>query len=207
MNIAYFRKSANSLEKTLANVKTEAKKAGWSILGSASLKDKGEMVVICRPEWVDTVLAGDHNLLGFLPCSVSVFEKDGNVMIGTGQPAIIKALTQNRDITEVAAQAETAVKELIHAAAGVTELKPTGVKLYSTTTCPYCKMESTWLEEKGVKHDTTYVDLNQEEARKMVERTGQMGVPVTEVIFDGGESEFVVGFDKPKLSALLGVQE
>jgi len=71
--------------------------------------------------------------------------------------------------------------------------------------CPYCKMEKAWLDENKVKHEVIYVDLNQEEAQKMVEKTGQMGVPVTEIKFDEGESEYIIGFDKPKLSQLLNV--
>lgn len=80
------------------------------------------------------------------------------------------------------------------------------VKLYSTTTCPYCKMEKSWLESNGVKHDVVMVDLNQKEAEAMVLKTGQMGVPVTEIGFKDGEAQYIVGFDKPKLAALLGVK-
>lgn len=67
-------------------------------------------------------------------------------------------------------------------------------------------MEKSWLDEKKIKHDVVYVDLNPTEAQKMVDKTGQMGVPVTEILFDEGESEYVIGFDKPKLSQLLQVK-
>lgn len=207
MNLAYFRKSKFSVEKTIKNVSENAKEAGWKILGEVDLPEKsGKMILICRPEWVKVVLANDHNLIGFLPCSISVFKKGNDVLVGTGQPAVIKAITQNKDIAALATQADEQIKELIHKAAGVGELKPTNVKLYSTMTCPYCKMEKSWLEEKKVNHEVIYVDLNPKEAEKMVEKTGQMGVPVTEVQYDEAESEYIIGFDKPKLSQLLNVQ-
>ncbi len=82
-------------------------------------------------------------------------------------------------------------------------MKPTNVKLYSTKTCPYCMMEKAWLESEKIKHEVVYVDQNQEEARKMVEKTQQMGVPVTEIQFENGKEEFVVGFNKPLLQHLL----
>ncbi len=37
----------------------------------------------------------------------------------------------------------------------------------------------------------------------MVRKTGQMGVPVTEVQYADADSEFVIGFDKDRLTSLL----
>jgi glutaredoxin/uncharacterized protein (DUF302 family) len=207
MNIAYFRKSAFSLQETINNVSIKAQQQGWKILGEADLPEKsGKMILICRPEWVKTVLQEDPNLLGFLPCSISIFEMNGEVKIGTGQPAIIKAISQNQDIANIANLADIQTKELIHEAAGVGELKPSGVKLYSTHSCPYCSKEKDWLEKNRIAHQVVYVDRDQSEAEAMVQKTGQMGVPVTEILFDDGEPEYVVGFDRPRLASLLGVQ-
>jgi glutaredoxin/uncharacterized protein (DUF302 family) len=207
MNIAYFRKSNYSLQQTIDNVTEKAREQGWKILGEAGLPEQsGKMIVICRPDWVKTVIEADYNLLGFLPCSISIFEKQGEVKIGTGQPTIIRALSQSQDIAEVANQADLMIKELIHESAGVGELKPTGVKLYSTHSCPYCTMEKKWLEQNKIEHQMVYVDDDPREAEEMVRKTGQMGVPVTEIQYGDGEPEFIVGFDKPKLAGLLGVK-
>jgi len=64
-------------------------------------------------------------------------------------------------------------------------------------------MEKQWLDSKSIKHEIVYVDRNQEEAENLVKETGQMGVPVTEVQYLDGDKEFVVGFDRNKLSTLL----
>lgn len=79
------------------------------------------------------------------------------------------------------------------------------VKLYATFTCPYCKMEKDWLDKNKINHRVIMVDMNPYEAQKMVQKTGQMGVPVTEIEFDSGESEYIIGFDTKKLSTLLNV--
>ncbi|MBN9390588.1 MAG: DUF302 domain-containing protein [Chloroflexi bacterium] len=206
MNIAYFRKSNYSLQETVEKVTQKAQSQGWKMLGSIDLPDQmGKMVLVCRPEWVKTVLAENQDLLGFLPCSISVFEKEGKVLVGTGQPAIIKALTQNASITDLASQAEIQLKELIQEAAGVGDLKPTLVKLYSTHACPYCKMEKNWLDKNKVNYELVYVDQNRQEAEAMVAKTGQMGVPVTEIQYDDAEPDFIIGFDQPKLANILQV--
>jgi len=80
------------------------------------------------------------------------------------------------------------------------------VKLYSTKTCPYCMMEKDWLENEKIEHEVVYVDSNQKEAMNMVQKTGQMGVPVTQIQYNDGREEYVIGFDKPKLEYYLKSQ-
>ncbi|WP_287154911.1 glutaredoxin family protein [Candidatus Solincola tengchongensis] len=65
------------------------------------------------------------------------------------------------------------------------------VKLYSTPTCPYCRMAKDFLEKEGVEFTVVDVSEDEEAAREMVEKSGQMGVPVMEV-----ENTIVVGFDR-----------
>ncbi len=77
------------------------------------------------------------------------------------------------------------------------------VKLYSTQSCPFCRMEKAWLESEKIEHEVVYVDLNRDEAIKMVQKTGQMGVPVTQIGFEDGHEEFVIGFDRPRLEYFL----
>lgn len=79
------------------------------------------------------------------------------------------------------------------------------VKLYATLSCPYCKMEKAWLDEKKIKHEIVFVDLNPIEAEKMVLKTGQMGVPVTEIQFENSNPEYIIGFDVQRLSQVLGI--
>lgn len=72
------------------------------------------------------------------------------------------------------------------------------VKVYSTPTCPYCKMAKTYLDEKGIKYRD--FDVTQDAAAKdeMIEKSGQMGVPVLTV-----DGELVIGFDRERLDNLI----
>jgi glutaredoxin/uncharacterized protein (DUF302 family) len=206
MNLAYFRKSSFDLEKTSQNIQNEVKDLGLQVLGQTKLPaGNGILLHICNPNWMGNLVASDMNLIGLLPCFVGIIKKNGEVQVGTGSPAILGNVTQNPAINQIAAEAEKTLKELIHKAAGVEPLKAVAVKLYSTTTCPFCKMEAAWLTDKKVKFEEVKVDLDQREAEEMVKKTGQMGVPVTAIKYENGEEQFVVGFDKPQLSQILEV--
>jgi len=78
------------------------------------------------------------------------------------------------------------------------------VTIYSTPTCGYCTMAKDFLREKGVEFTDIDVSVDQQKAQEMVEKTGQMGVPVIVVNKDGQE-EVIVGFDQVQLTNLLGL--
>lgn len=80
------------------------------------------------------------------------------------------------------------------------------VKVYATTTCPYCTMVAEWLKDKKVEFEKILVDQNQEAAMEMVQKTGQMGVPVTEIAYPDRKPEYIVGFNQPQLAYMLGVK-
>lgn len=76
------------------------------------------------------------------------------------------------------------------------------VTIYSTPTCGYCKAAKEFLTEKGVAFEDHDVSTDLEKRKEMVEKSGQMGVPVITV----GE-EMMVGFDEAKLTELLAAGE
>jgi len=80
------------------------------------------------------------------------------------------------------------------------------VTIYTTPTCGYCKATKEFFKENNIEHKEIDVAGDQAKAREMIERSGQMGVPVI-FVGEGDEQEMVVGFDKAKLSELLGVHE
>ncbi len=75
------------------------------------------------------------------------------------------------------------------------------VTIYSTPTCHFCHMAKDYFKEHNVNFTDYDVASNLEKRQEMVQKTGQMGVPV---IFIG--DELVIGFDKPRISYLLGIQ-
>lgn len=78
------------------------------------------------------------------------------------------------------------------------------VTVYSTTTCPYCDMAKKFLGDNNVEFTAYNVAEDQEKAEEMVQKSGQMGVPVI-VIEKDGKEEVTVGFDQGKLQGMLGL--
>ena len=76
------------------------------------------------------------------------------------------------------------------------------VKVYSTPTCPYCDILKEFLEQKNIEFETA--DVSQDKAAQdyILEKTGKMAVPVTEI-----DGEIVVGFDRPKIVKLLNLKD
>ena len=75
------------------------------------------------------------------------------------------------------------------------------VIMYSTPTCHYCNLAKEYFDEKKIKYESIDVSSNMEKRREMMEKSGQLGVPV--ILID---KEVVVGFDRSRLAQLLGIK-
>ncbi|PIP60518.1 NrdH-redoxin [Candidatus Uhrbacteria bacterium CG22_combo_CG10-13_8_21_14_all_47_17] len=72
------------------------------------------------------------------------------------------------------------------------------VKIYSTPTCPYCKLAKGYLTEHEIPFDDIDVSANSDVAQEMVKLSGQMGVPVIDV-----DGQIIVGWNKMALEEAL----
>ncbi len=203
MKLAYIRTSKHDRSTTISRLTQTAESAGWQLQKGVELPSGGIVYQVCKPDWVEALMKKNPQLIGLLPCSVVVLEQDGKVMVAAGSASLIGQVSGDAQVQDLAASGESALHALVNAAADVGDPKPVAVKLYSTHSCPYCRMEKAWLDSQKVAHTVVYVDDDEDEARRLVERTGQMGVPVTEIEYDSADPEFVVGFDKKRLEAIL----
>ncbi len=72
------------------------------------------------------------------------------------------------------------------------------VIVYSTQTCPYCYHVKDFLKEKGVEFEEIDVSKDKEAAKRMIEKSGQMGVPQIEI-----DGKIIVGFDREAIEKEL----
>ncbi len=72
------------------------------------------------------------------------------------------------------------------------------VTVYSTTWCAFCKAAKQYFDSKNVKYNEVDIEVDTAAGQKIVEETGQMGVPVIRV-----GKEVIVGFDRPRIDAAL----
>ncbi len=73
------------------------------------------------------------------------------------------------------------------------------VTVYSTKNCPYCRMAKAFLDKHGIPYEEIDVGEDSDAAKKMIDLSGQRGVPVIVV-----DNEVIVGFDSQRLNDLFG---
>lgn len=74
------------------------------------------------------------------------------------------------------------------------------VVIYSTPNCTYCNMAKEFFTANNIPFQTIDVASDPVRRQEMIEKSGQMGVPVILV-----DDQMVIGFNKRLLSNLLGI--
>jgi glutaredoxin-like YruB-family protein len=75
------------------------------------------------------------------------------------------------------------------------------VIVYSTQTCPYCVMAKDFLKENKIAFRDVDVGADEKAAQEMIDKSGQMGVPVIDV-----DGKIIVGFDREALRDALSLK-
>lgn len=74
------------------------------------------------------------------------------------------------------------------------------VQIYTSPTCHYCHLAKDFLSKNDVSYEEFDVMADIEKRHEMIEKSGQMGVPV--IIVD---DQVMVGFDEGHLKSVLGI--
>ena len=74
------------------------------------------------------------------------------------------------------------------------------VTIYTTPTCHFCQMSKEYFKANNVSYTEFNVATDMEKRQEMIDKSGQMGVPV---VFIG--DEMIVGFDKKRFDELLEI--
>lgn len=75
------------------------------------------------------------------------------------------------------------------------------VTIYTTPTCAYCKMAKEYFNQNNINYEEKNVLTDLKAREYMIHKSGQMGVPVIDV-----DGNLIVGFDRRRLSELLGIR-
>ena len=76
------------------------------------------------------------------------------------------------------------------------------IKVYSTPICLYCITLKEFLKKHNIEFEEIDVAEDPKAREEMIKKSGQMGVPVIEI-----NGQIIVGFDKEKISDLLGIKD
>ena len=72
------------------------------------------------------------------------------------------------------------------------------ITIYSADWCAYCHAAKDYLTKKGIAFTEKDVEADQKYLQESIDKSGQMGIPVLDI-----DGEIIVGFDKPRIDALL----
>jgi glutaredoxin 3 len=72
------------------------------------------------------------------------------------------------------------------------------ITVYTTTRCPYCVMLKNFLTEQNITFKEVNVETEPEIMQQLVEKTGQLGVPQSEV-----NGKWIVGYDPNSIMMTL----
>ncbi len=75
------------------------------------------------------------------------------------------------------------------------------IKIYSTTTCVYCKMAKDFFQKHNVKYEEYDVAENEKARAEMLEKSQQLGVPVIDI-----DGKIIIGFSEPELKKALNIK-
>jgi glutaredoxin 3 len=75
------------------------------------------------------------------------------------------------------------------------------IQIYSTPTCGFCKQAKEFLTEKNIPFTEYNVASDAEKRNELVEKSGQMGVPVIDV-----DGQILIGYDRATLAKLVGIE-
>lgn len=75
------------------------------------------------------------------------------------------------------------------------------IKVYSTPTCHFCVELKEFLKERAVPFEDIDVTKDQKQLEEMVQKSNQMGVPVTEI-----DGRIIIGFDRDEFEKIINSQ-
>ena len=76
------------------------------------------------------------------------------------------------------------------------------IKIYSTSNCVFCHQLREFLKEHHIKFTDIDVGKDRKAAAEMIEKSSQMGVPVTDI-----NGKIIIGFDRRAIAKELGIKE
>jgi glutaredoxin-like YruB-family protein len=168
-----FKKGSQQSDCAFENFKLAEKEAGDNVLSYADVNMVKDIHTTFKITTVPSLISFENGELK-------------NVVKGCHQPE----------------QFNTIFKKSAFIASGTDEEKiQRNVTVYTTPTCSWCTTIKRHLDENGVRYREVNVAADQKAAEEMVKKSGQQGVPQTDI-----NGQIIVGFDKTRINSLLGIQ-
>jgi glutaredoxin 3 len=74
----------------------------------------------------------------------------------------------------------------------------TKIIIYGAEWCAFCHQAMHYFDGLNVKYDYKNVDMNAEDLKASVQKSGQTGIPVIDI-----DGTVIIGFDRPRIDTAL----
>lgn len=127
MDLRYEKVTKKSFNEAVQSITDALKERKFGVLWQLNFKDKMAehdidfpnnfmILEVCNPQKANEVLTKHIEMGYFLPCKIVVYEKDGEVRIGTARPEMLMGMMGYDDLGDVASDVERILIESIDAA-------------------------------------------------------------------------------------------
>jgi len=125
MSYTYIKKSPFSFDETLDELRIAFWEEWFWVVSNVNIAEKIKTKVdenfweyttlwFCKPELAYKYLSEDINLGIFMPCSVSVYEKNWEIFISAGLPEnVIDKVIENKNLKKLSSEISEIMKKVI----------------------------------------------------------------------------------------------
>jgi len=125
MSYTYIKKSSFTFEETLDELRIAFEKEWFWVVSNVNIAEKIQKKVesnfpkyvtlwFCKPDLAYKYLTEDINLWIFMPCSISIYEKDNNVFMSAWLPEnVIDKVIENKNLKKLSIEISEIMKKII----------------------------------------------------------------------------------------------
>jgi uncharacterized protein (DUF302 family) len=124
MTFNYTVKTQKNIDTVITEITSKLSEIKFGILGTLDFKEifakKGvdypheyKLLEICNPQAAKQALESDPNLGLLLPCTIAVYEKDGENYISLAKPTVLLAVSSNTGLEKMGKDIESKLIDVI----------------------------------------------------------------------------------------------
>lgn len=125
MSYHYTIKTQKTIDNVIKDITSSLSEIKFGVLGTLDFKEifakKGidypheyKLLEICNPQAAKKALDSDPNIGLLLPCTIAVYEKDGENYVSLAKPTTLLSVASNTELESMGKEIETKLIEIIN---------------------------------------------------------------------------------------------
>ena len=124
MSFNYTVKTHKTIDQVIQEISDKLSEIKFGILGTLDFKEifakKGieyphqyKLLEVCNPQAAKQALDSDPNIGLLLPCTIAIFEKDGEIHISLAKPTSLLSVSSNQELQSMGKEIEEKLVQVI----------------------------------------------------------------------------------------------